>query len=390
MKRYKDLVKKYAQKTHLDKIITPLITSRIILQIVGYLSLIFLPNPNYPLYKGNDWFFIPERFLDIWARWDTGWYYTIVTEGYSPNLDIQNNMSNIAFFPLYPLLIKVSSLFAIDFSTYRTLFVIFGLFVSNISFIIALFFSYKIMEFFKFSNTTKETVIWLVVLYPYSFFFSSVYSESVFLLFLVLTFYFCLKSNWLFASIAGALLTLTRPLGILVILPIGIRYFYVNNYKIKLMDLLYFSLIPVALGLFFLHSYFVTGDFFGSINNQLAWGKVIQMPWKTIFSPNYRRPIINDFDLAFTIIALILLIYNYFLRLPNPEWTFYSLALIISPLFYGVLQSNGRYSSVAISIYFSLGMLIEKNQTLRLPIYIGFAMIQAVLFAGWVRGYFIV
>src|SRR4051812_3898656 len=38
-------------------------------------------------------------FWDSWARWDSGWYMTIVEHGYQPR---RGSQSNLAFFPLYP------------------------------------------------------------------------------------------------------------------------------------------------------------------------------------------------------------------------------------------------------------------------------------------------
>src|SRR5689334_12114870 len=46
----------------------------------------------------------PHTFPHVWARWDTGFYLQIATGGYQPGGD------ELAFFPLYPLLIGLLSL----------------------------------------------------------------------------------------------------------------------------------------------------------------------------------------------------------------------------------------------------------------------------------------
>ena len=371
-------------------LIIPFFASRIGLQIIGFLSLIFPINSNYPNYQGENWFFTPCRFLDIWVRWDSGWYYSIVTEGYTPNFDVQNTMSNIAFFPLYPLLIKLSSIFAIDFGEHKTLFTIFALMVSNISLLVALFLIYRIGEILEFSEDTRKTILWLILLYPYGFFFSAAYTESVFLMLLAAVFFFCLKSNWFYASIAGMLLTLTRPLGILVLIPLSIRYLIAEKWKVKIKDVLCFSLIPIALGLFLYYAYTITGEFLAPFHNQMAWGKAFQMPWITIFKPKYLHPIHYFLDITFLFLAIILIISYFLLKIPKFEWAIHSFFLLILPLFSGTLQSTGRYTSVLIPIYFSIGLVIEKEKRLKVPIFILFYFIQAVLFAGWARGYFVV
>lgn len=371
-------------------ILLPAFFSRLSLQIVGYLSLIFLPNPQYPTFVGNDWFFSPVRILDIWARWDTGWYHLIASNGYSQNFNVLTTKSDIAFFPLYPLFIRVFSFFLIDFSNHKTLFLVFALLVSNISFLIALFVIYKLAKRIGLSDAVSESTILLIIFYPYSFFFSAAYSESLFLLFFVLCLFFCATSKWTMAAISGGFLALTRPLGIVIVLPILVRYLIENKFKIQIKQVAPFALIPLGFVLFLYHGYTLTGDFLAPMNNQLAWGKVFQMPWTTIVSPNYWRPVINEFDLIFTVIAIILLIVYIVKRIPYFEWALYSLILVVSPLFYGVLQSNARYSIVAVPLYFSLGLIVGKREKLQLYTLLLFVMIQAVLFAGWVRGYFIV
>ena len=75
--------------------------SRVGLFLLAYLSLILIP-----VVTGEGfWRAFPQNlFLDGWSRWDSGWYIDIARNGYSDTL--QNVYMNVAFFPLYPLLIK--------------------------------------------------------------------------------------------------------------------------------------------------------------------------------------------------------------------------------------------------------------------------------------------
>jgi hypothetical protein len=50
--------------------------------------------------------FSPINLLDMWARWDSGWYLDIALNGYALRGPIETTQSNVAFFPLYPLLIR--------------------------------------------------------------------------------------------------------------------------------------------------------------------------------------------------------------------------------------------------------------------------------------------
>ena len=44
-----------------------------------------------------------EKFAEIFAAWDSGWYWDIARRGYTFNPDAQ---SSVAFFPLYPMLMR--------------------------------------------------------------------------------------------------------------------------------------------------------------------------------------------------------------------------------------------------------------------------------------------
>lgn len=377
-------------KFYIKKIGVPIIISRFLLTLVSYLSLMFLPNPNYPAdFFGRGWILTPLKFLDIWIRWDAGWYLSIVTNGYTQNFNVVNTQSNIAYFPMYPLLIKLFSLFAIDFSIHSTLYVLFALFVSNASLFLGLVLIHKICSLLGYSDKAKKTVIWLILLYPYSFFFSAAYSESVFLLFMAATFYFCIKSNWKWAAISGAFLTLTRPLGILVAIPIGIRYLIANKLRVKVVDIALFSIIPLSFLFFLAYGYTLTDDFLAPMHIQAAWGKHFSMPWEIITSPTMWVDKVNQFDILFTAIAVILLLIYILKKQPYFEWALYSLILVSSALFTGQILSNGRYSIIAFPMFMVLGEIVAERDNLKIPIFITFSMIQAILFAGWCRGYFV-
>ena len=58
-------------------------------------------------------------------------------------------------------------------------------------------------------------------LFPTSFFFSAIYTESLFLLGTVLAFWAAYQDKWWVAGIGGAIAVLTRNLGITLLLPLA-------------------------------------------------------------------------------------------------------------------------------------------------------------------------
>ena len=62
--------------------------------------------PNTPPWRIYD-----NDFLNLPARWDTGWYLGVAIDGYSCQPSLANRQQNIAFFPVYPMLMRYGSLF---------------------------------------------------------------------------------------------------------------------------------------------------------------------------------------------------------------------------------------------------------------------------------------
>jgi len=172
------------------------IITRLMVVVVTYFSMVLIP----VLPGADHWRYNPRNVIpDGLIRWDSNWYISIVNNGYS--------LKTTAFFPLYPLLIRlVSSLKGNVWTS--------GLWISNISFLIALFYLYVIAKK-EFDDDTASRTVFYIAAAPAAFFFSTVYTESVFLLFLAACFYYSRNGKWLLAAITGALASATRLTGVL-------------------------------------------------------------------------------------------------------------------------------------------------------------------------------
>lgn len=93
-------------------VLVPLLATRLALLLVGWFSRFIPPALDYliPEVPLRGWHFTTNRLLDIWGRWDTGWYFTILQNGYQVTGDGTAPQPQFAFFPLYPHLIKLFSL----------------------------------------------------------------------------------------------------------------------------------------------------------------------------------------------------------------------------------------------------------------------------------------
>ena len=90
--------------------------------------------------------------------------------------------------------------------------------------------------------------VFLLLAFPVSYFLTAVYSESLFLLLIVLFFY-CLRNQKFFlAGIAGLFAALTRSVGLFLIIPLGMELFRYLRSSQRKSILLYLPLLLIPLG----------------------------------------------------------------------------------------------------------------------------------------------
>jgi Mannosyltransferase (PIG-V) len=150
------------------------------------------------------------RLFDPWAHWDGVWFVRIASTGYAhPN--------SPAFFPLYPLLVR-----GVSYVTGGN-YVIAGIIVSLAAYAAAMLLLFKLVRPLFGASVAAWTVVF-ISWFPTSVVFSAVYSESLFLLLTVASFWFAARRSWWAAGLAGLLATLTRSSGVLLVLPLLLLY----------------------------------------------------------------------------------------------------------------------------------------------------------------------
>ena len=192
------------------KIILIFMSWRVLLIVIAILAINFIPLAFTDRFLGGGpIIFKISPHLFSWANFDGEHYLSLSLYGYKS--------LEQAFFPIYPLLI---SFFANPFS--QTVLsailshTIVGLLISNVSFLLALFYLFKLIKI-DYSKKIAIFTIFFIVYFPTSFFFGSLYNESLFLLMVVLTFLNARKGKWLQASIFGIIASATRTLGVLLL-----------------------------------------------------------------------------------------------------------------------------------------------------------------------------
>lgn len=205
----------------LRAVLAPFLVSRLALVLVGVLSLHLLPSA-LQIQKGNLVYHRPGPApLEIWARWDSEWYLLIAERGYGADdaflaLPVAYRRGDDAgFFPLYPMLVR--GLAALGPSTLLA-----GVLVANLALLAALALLRE-MTRRDHGEVIAGRAVWILLAFPTSFFLSAVYAESLLLATLLGSIALARAGRPLLAGICAALCVLSKPTGLLVLVPLVIE-----------------------------------------------------------------------------------------------------------------------------------------------------------------------
>ncbi|MGB3571666.1 MAG: hypothetical protein WA783_02070 [Phormidesmis sp.] len=323
-------------------------------------------------------------WLDLWGVWDSFWYMDIAQNGYSTSGPIPGSpdQTNFPFFPLYPMLMKL-----VGQVTGGEYFLA-GIFVSNVCLLLSCYLLYKLIALDGDYQTARLSVKYLF-LFPVSFIFSGVFTESLFLCLTLLCFYAARRQNWLLAGIGGALLSSTRTLGVLIILPLVFEYLKSVEFKPKKIriDSLFLLLVPVGLLGFSLYSYSVTGDFFYFKTNQAAWGREILTPievlWQALWQGVAQSSAKTLIEFGFASATLLLL--NVFYKKIGFSFWLLGMYSILIPLAAGI-DSIPRYTLPIFPLFIVLAKLSRESTLWDDVLTLSLGLLQGCLMVYWCTG----
>ncbi|HWE64550.1 MAG TPA: mannosyltransferase family protein [Chloroflexota bacterium] len=202
-----------AQRWLLSDILSIFLATRLIFLLITYFGRALMHDPalvgsgNVGLGTGY--------LLDSWFYRDSQWYLTIVQDGY--HYFGAGHRSAVAFFPVYPMIVKaLNSLLGIDSG-------ICAMLVSNLSFLGAMVFLYKLC-LREYGEGTARRAVFYMAIFPTAFFTFAPYSEPLFLLCSVASLYYMRGQRWWLAGIFGGLAAATRVPGVLLALAFAWEY----------------------------------------------------------------------------------------------------------------------------------------------------------------------
>lgn len=362
----------------LKEVLSIFIVSRLLIIFIGYLS-------NLVIIKGRFFSSFPASgsLLNLFFKWDSQWYMSIVENGY---FYTPGEESSVSFFPFYPMLVKFfSSIFGNP--------ELIGFIISNLALLFAAIYLYKLIMFdFKDSRIASKTVFYMLI-FPLSFFFSIFYAEGLFLFLAISSFYYARKKQWLIASILGFFLSLTRIVGVLIFIPFLIEYFDINfktfkiNFRKIKKDIIYLLLVPAGLFSYMFYLYIKFNDAFCFSSALFVKGKKLTSIFTTLGnSINYYSVFYNIIFIGSVIFALVLIFYLIYLKI-RVSYIIYSLLLLFVYLSSGHLEGTPRFIGILFPLFLGASLLANKNKFLDYSFTLFSVMLLTLFTILFVNGY---
>jgi hypothetical protein len=387
LERVRDALRALAAAPGVRQVLPIFLSTRTAALLAGLLAVAL-----FGFRDGNaPWRVYQHELLNLPARWDTGWYIGIATEGYRWQPSRASVQQNIAFFPAYPMLMRYGALFLAREVMWT------GVLISWAAFFGALVYLYRFTRE-RFDDERARATVALIACYPFALFFSTAYTEALFLLTLVGACYHFERDELWKAGAWGLLAGLTRPNGCLlsvVLACIAMRPWWPlrrpsgREWATLARRLGVAALPGVGMLLYSAFIYSLTGHPLRWAAQNAAWGRVYRGldmfvadqagVLNDAMSTISASPTIDAMQLIAVLFVLIT-VWPVFRRL-GFAYAVMILVNVIPPLLMGGVLSMGRVTSVLFPSFLWLALVIAPRH---LPsVAITLAMVQAVFAAAF-------
>ena len=310
-----------------------------------------------------------------------------------------------AFFPLFPLLIRFLNFFPKTFGLNPQIFVDPSYFYTGIALAnIFLFLSLLVIR----KIVAKKEFIWNILLllsFPTAFYFGAIYTESLFLLELVLFILFFKKKKYLYAAVVASFASATRLVGVLLSLVLLIELIKsVNFSKIKSdVRTLFRWMLPIFISplgfiayMWYLKTYFGSPFAFISVQSGFGAGRsslpIVTLPQvfyrylKMFFTVQNSYQLFNlSLEFIFALAGLGILIWMF--RKVNFSWWIFSALVYILPTLTGTFSSMPRY--LIFSYIPFIPAIMKLDASFRKYLVISMVLVQIILLILFARGYWV-
>lgn len=318
-------------------------------------------------------------FIEALVRWDAGWYGEIAQNGYHYK---PGEQSAVAFFPLYPLLIRALMFLGIN----RW---VAGITVSMVCAMAGLYLFSRWAK--QLAPQVWQSAFWLLALYPFAeYLYGVVYSDALFLLCAVSAFLALEKNRPILSAIFGALACACRPVAPAVVLGLLVRSLELRRRKGERLRLIDFVPALAGLGLLAFMTYlqFSFDDGLAFVHVQGAPGWAQPPGWHSWLKIDWFKTMFPQVDLLIgirlgghalmTVLALGLVVPT-FKRLGWGYGVFTLIVVGIPAVSSKDFQGLGRYVIAAFPLFVTVALLLAERPRVRVALMVLFGLTLGAL-----------
>ena len=359
---------------------------------VATAGMAFIVNVVFPLAQRQQFTVLDRTHLlwDTFARYDSGWYFGIARHGYD---FVEGGRSNLAFFPVYPLLMRYVGL---ALGGGRQNLYLAGVIISWVAYVLAMVMLYRLGRTYLPRAAAERAVVFASV-FPFAFFYGVVYSEAVFLLFTVTAFYGFRTQRWWLGAVAGALAGATRVNGIMALPALALLAWQSagKDPSARKRAMAAVALVPVGLVLYSVYVDTLSGSYFEWTYSIQRWNySIAGSPFKgfaMLMSELATRPYqyITTHPMApYDILNggtgfLFILSLPFVGRRVGAAYVVHMALNLWLPLSSGVFEGVGRYCAVLFPFYFVMATI--RPFILRKGLLVLSAALYTLCMALWVN-----
>jgi len=359
----------------------PFVVTRVLLAMTGLVAAATLPlSPYVP----RDWT-VPglSSLVDAFSRWDALHYVHIAADGYAAN-----DISNAAFFPLYPILVRASGM-VIGRSDLPTLYLL-AVLVANVALFVAAALLVMLTRL-DFDGATASRASWYLLVFPTSLFLSAGYAESLFLALSVGAMLAARRRHWALAGVLGAMGALCRPFGFLLLLPLAVEAWEQRAEPHPWRKAVAVGVVPLGLVAYMGYLGLQYGNMLAFLHAETQWDRKLMPPWDT-FIRFFQAPLtINSglhslVDLGFTIAVIAMAVLAW--KMLRRSYALFLTAVLLVPLSSGALLSMPRFAVAWFPIFLVLAVAGRSAAFDRIFLIVG-ASLSGILMALYAQWYWV-
>jgi hypothetical protein len=317
------------------------------------------------------------------ARWDSVWFLDIAHDGYGGGGD------RAAFFPLYPLAVKVVGLLGSPLLA--------GIALSMAAFVAGMAVLHRLAVIELGPDAARWAVLSLA-LFPGSLWFSAAYSESLFLVVSVGAVLAARQNHWAWAGVLGALGAATRSAGVILMVPLALLWWETRPRRAR--DAAWIAVVPLGLAAYCGYLAIDGEPATAPFSSQDTWHRALAGPWSGVADgataawdgarqiihgpppPLYFNHASGDamaigrhnVALFLCLLVAVPMLIGAFRRLPLAHGA-YALCALLLPLSYPVepqpLMSLPRFEAVLYPLFLWLGWWLARGPAWRRALVLG-------------------